>query len=54
MNTKYFPVDYRRQGQIVEYFCTVSPDRDGPIFPQTLIVEAVYLGDLARLVVASY
>ena len=41
------------EGEIVEYFCAVSPDRDTPVLPETLVIEPVHLSDLSALVVSS-
>ena len=41
------------QGQIIKELCELFPDAGVPVFPQTLIVEAIYLSDLPTLVVSS-
>ena len=38
---------------LIEYFRTVSPDVDAPEFPQTFVVEAVYLCNLLAFVISS-
>lgn len=63
MDTEYPVVDdlrllgrsgrYGRQTQIVEDVTAVPPDVDRAVFAQTLVVEAVDLGDLPGLVVAA-
>lgn len=54
MDTEYFILYDGRQGQEVEYLGAVFPDIETPVFPETLFVEAVGLGDLSALVVAPY
>ena len=39
---------------LIEYFRAVSPEVDAPKFPQTFVVEAVYLCDLSAFVITSY
>jgi hypothetical protein len=46
-------VDESGQGKIVEQICKVLPHIGVAVFPETLVVEPVDLGDLARLVVAT-
>ena len=38
---------------LIEYFRAVSPEVDAPKFPQTFVVEAVYLCDFSAFVIAS-
>ena len=54
MDTENFVVDNRCQGQIIEYFCAVSPDIDWAIFAKAFIIKAINLSDLSTLVIASY
>ena len=42
-----------REGQVVEQVCEVLPNIGVPVLPETLVVEAVHLRDLAGLVVAA-
>ena len=49
----YLVIDQRGEGQIIKEVCEVLPDVSVSVFPQTLVVEAVHLGDLPRLVVPS-
>ena len=42
-----------REGQVVEQVCEVLPNVGVPVLPETLVVEAVDLRDLAGLVVAA-
>jgi len=53
MHTKYLIIDQSSQGQVIEYLSTVFPDIQRTVFPETLVVEAVDLGDLPAFVVAS-
>jgi len=47
VNTKDFPIDDGGQGQVVEYFGTVTPDGGTAVFAHTFVVESVDSGDLA-------
>ena len=49
----YLVIDQRGEGQIIKEVCEVLPDVSVSVFPQTLVVEAVHLGDLPALVVPS-
>lgn len=53
MHTKYLIIDQSSQGQVIEYLSTVFPDIQRAVLPETLVVEAVDLGDLSAFVVAS-
>ena len=53
MHAENFVVDDGSQRQIVEYFSAVSPDIDWTILAEALVVEAIDLGNLSALVVAS-
>ena len=53
VNTEDLAVYDGWEGEIVEYLCAVSPDRDTPVLPETLVIEPVHLGDLSALVVSS-
>lgn len=53
MNTEYSAVHYRRQSQVVKNLAAMPPDTRTPVFPLTLLIESVHLGDLSRLVIAS-
>ena len=53
MDAEYFPVDNGAEGEVIENFGAISPDCDGAVFAQTLIVESVDLRDLARLVIPA-
>lgn len=54
MNAKYLVVNNRRQGDVVEDLGAVLPHGNGAVLAQTLVVEAIDLGDLTRLVIAAY
>lgn len=54
MHAKNLAVDDSREGEVVEYFGAVPPDRDGTVFPEALVIEAIHLRDLPRLVVTTY
>ena len=41
------------EAEEVEDLCAVPPDGDAAVLPETLLVEAVHLRDLAGLVVAA-
>ena len=53
METEDLIFDDSSQGQIIEELCELFPDVRVPVFPQALIVETIYLGDLSTLVVSS-
>ena len=53
MNTENPPIYDSTQSQIIEHFAAPSPDVAAAVLPLTLIVEAIDLGNLARLVVAA-
>ena len=53
MKTEDLVVDKGREGQVVEEVGEVLPDVGIAVLPQALVVEAVDLGNLARLVVAT-
>ena len=53
MDAENFVVDDGSKGKVVKHFRAVAPDVDRAIFAEALVVEAVDLGDLARLVIAS-
>ena len=53
METEDLIVDESSQGEVVEEVCEGFPDVGVPVFAQTFVVEAVDLGDLARLVVSA-
>jgi len=46
-------VDDGCERQVVKDLGAVAPDIDGAVLAQTLIIEAIYLSDLARLVISS-
>ena len=46
-------LDEGGEGKVVEQVGEVAPDVGVTVFAETLVVEAVYLGDLARLVIPS-
>ena len=54
MDTKDATVDDGPKGKVVKDFTTPSPDVTASVLALTLIVKAIDLGDLSRLVVASY
>lgn len=47
----HLAIDDSGEGQVVEYLGAVSPDGDGAVLAEALIIEAVHLGDLTGLVV---
>ena len=53
MYAEDFVLDNGREREVVEDLSAVSPNIDGAILPQTLVVEPVHLGDLPRFVVAA-
>ena len=53
VNTEDLVVDDTAQGEIVEHVGEVMPDCGVAVFPRAFGVEAVRLGDTARLVVAT-
>lgn len=53
METEYLVVDESGEGQEVKEISEVFPDIRVTVFPQTLVVETVHLGDLTRFVVAA-
>lgn len=53
MHGKYVFVDFGRQAQVIEYICAVSPDVQGAVLSQALIIESVDLCDLPGLVITS-
>lgn len=54
MNAKDFVVDDSREWNVVEDLGAVLPHADRAVLSETLVVEAVHLGDLPRLVIATY
>lgn len=53
METEYLVVDESGEGQEVKEISEVFPDIRVTVFPQTLVVKTVHLGDLTRFVVAA-
>ena len=53
VKTEDLVVDERGKREEVEQVCEVLPDVGVAVFAQALVVEAVHLGDLAGLVVAT-
>jgi hypothetical protein len=53
VQTEDLVVDQGSERQVVEKVCEVFPDIGVAILAETLVVKAVYLGDLAGLVVAA-
>lgn len=53
MQTENLVVDQGGKGEVVEEVGKVFPDIGVAVLAQALVVEAVYLGDLAGLVVAA-
>lgn len=53
VQTEDLVVDEGGQGEVVEEVCEVLPDVCVSVLSETLVVEAVDLGDLARLVVST-
>ena len=54
MDAENFVVNDSGKGQVVEDFSAIAPDVDWTILAKALVVEAIYLRDLAWLVIASY
>ncbi len=50
--TEYLIVDNGCKGKVVEDVCAVSPDIDGTILSQTLVIEAINLCNLSALVIS--
>lgn len=48
----YLAIDDGRQAEVVKDLCAVAPHSHRAVFTQTLVIEAIDLGDLAALVVA--
>lgn len=53
MNTQYSPVDDGAQRHEIEYLTAGLPYRSISVLLEALFVEAVYLRDLAGLVIAT-
>lgn len=53
MKTENLILYHCSEGKVVEQVSQVLPDIGITVFAQALVVEAVYLGDLSALVVAS-
>lgn len=53
MHAEYCFVHCGRQGQKVHNLGTVAPNVNRAVFAQTFVIEAIDLGDLARLMIAS-
>ena len=53
MNTEYFIIYYCCKWQEIKYLCTIPPNIYGTIFPETLIIKPIDLGDLPTFVIAS-
>jgi hypothetical protein len=49
----YLGIDQSRQWQIIKQVCKEFPDVGISIFPQTLVVETINLGNLSRLVIPT-
>ena len=53
VKTEDLVVNQSGEGQVVEKVCEVLPDIGVAVLSETLVVEAVNLGDLSRLVVSA-
>jgi len=53
VQTEDLVVDQSGKREVVEKICEVFPDVCVTVFTKALVVEAVYLGDLTRLVVPA-
>jgi len=53
MEAENLVFDDSSQGQVIEQLSELLPDVGVTVLPQALVVEAVDLGDLSRLVIAS-
>ena len=53
VQTEDLTVHQSCEGQIVKQVSEILPHIGVAVFPETLVVEAVHLGDLSALVVAS-
>jgi hypothetical protein len=53
VQTEDLIVNQCSQRQVVEQICEVLPDIGVAVLAETLVVEAVHLGDLSRLVVSA-
>ena len=49
----YLRINQSGQWQIIKQVCKEFPDVGIPIFPQTLVVESIDLGNLSRLVIST-
>lgn len=49
----YLAINDSREAEVVKDLSAVAPNGDRAIFPQALIVKAIYLGDLSALMVAT-
>ena len=52
MHTQYFIINKRNKRQIIKNIGKILPDIQGPILPQTLIIEPINLRNLPRLMIA--
>lgn len=53
VDAKYLIVDNGGQAEIVENFSAVAPDVHRAILLQAFVIKPVYLGNLARFVIAA-
>ena len=53
MKAEYLIVYQRGEGQVVEQISEIFPDVCVTVFSETLVVEPIDLGNLARFVIAS-
>ena len=53
VHTEDLVVYHGREGQVIEDLGAVVPHVDGPVLPETLVVEPVNLGYLSALVVTA-
>lgn len=53
MHAKHPPIHNRPQREIIKHITAISPYIATSVFPLTLVVESIHLGDLPRLVIAA-
>lgn len=54
MYAQYLAVNHGCQCKVVEYLATISPNVSRTVLSVAFVIEAIHLGDLARLMVPSY
>ena len=54
MDTEVLIFDNGWNREVIEYICDIFPHIEWAIFPLTLCIKSVNLGDLAGLMISSY